>query len=307
MGDLEQKTIRLLGGEDESVSSEQVNNVLMQLRKIALHPYLFQEDYENNEDLYRTSGKLEALDRILLKLLRFDHKVLIFSQFTTVLDILEAWLEWRQIEHVRLDGQVPHEQRRERMDRFQRDPKVSVFLLSARAGSLGLNLQAADTVVLFDIDWNPQNDKQAVARVHRVGQVREVRVIRLLTDSRVEQHMEQRCKEKLEMEQKIMGAGMFRRQATAEQRRHALRAMLGLDGEGVSQVDTSIELTTPRDLNRLMARSEKEVEAFDEMDKAILQPRDGIVDSEPFLVRCGRLMLASEVPAGFTGLRVEED
>ncbi|CAK0853535.1 unnamed protein product [Prorocentrum cordatum] len=258
--DLEKRTIRLLD-EGAAVSSDQVNNALMQLRKIVLHPYLFQQGYARGQDLFRASGKLEALDRMLPKLLRFGHKVLVFSQFTSLLDILEDFLKWRDIVHVRLDGQVAHEQRKARIERFNSDESVKVFLLSARAGGLGLNLQAADTVVLFDIDWNPQNDRQAVARVHRVGQTREVRVVRLVTDSKVERHMEARCREKLEMEQKVLGAGMFRRQATAEQRSAALRAVLGLSetaggpgGGGAGQ-----GVTSPEDrMNELIARGAEE-------------------------------------------------
>ncbi|CAE8705154.1 unnamed protein product [Polarella glacialis] len=308
--DLEKRTIRLLG-DDQSVTSEQVNNALMQLRKTALHPYLFQESYKRDDNLFRVSGKVEALDRVLSKLLKFGHKVLIFSQFTSVLDILEAFLQFRKITSVRLDGQVPHEERRARMARFQSDPKVSVFLLSARAGGLGLNLQAADTVILFDLDWNPQNDKQAIARVHRVGQTREVRVIRLVTDSAVERHMEQRCQEKLEMEEKIMGAGMFRKQANAEQRRESLRAMLGL-GElpsGPASASASASescLTSPEELSQQLARSDKERKAFAEMDAALLKPKRGAAKDAPLLVRCGRLMSSSEVPQGFT-VRADED
>merc|ERR550532_2835844 len=117
-----------------------------------------------------------------------------------MLDILEDFLGWRSIASVRLDGQVRHEERSKRIEQFNTESAASVFLLSARAGGLGLNLQAADTVVLFDLDWNPQNDKQAVARAHRIGQRREVRVFRLRTESAVERHMERRCREKLDLE-----------------------------------------------------------------------------------------------------------
>jgi len=301
--DLEKRTLKLIG-KDDNVTSEQVNNALMQLRKIALHPYLFQEAYERDENLFRSSGKVEALDRILPKLLRFKHKVLIFSQFTSVLDVLEDYLQWKKITSVRLDGQVSHDQRRENMQRFQTDPKLSVFLLSARAGGLGLNLQAADTVILFDIDWNPQNDKQAIARVHRVGQKNEVRVVRLVTDSKVERHMEQRCQEKLEMEQKIMGAGMFRRQASADQRRQALRAVLGMEEAGnataSAQASGAADLTSPEDLSKQLARSEEEQKAFAQMDKALLKGRQSKEDVVSSLLGSNRLMKASEVPPGFT-------
>jgi len=307
--DLERKTIRLLG-DDDSVSSEQVNNALMQLRKIVLHPYLFQDAYKRDENLVRSSGKVEALDRILSKLLRFDHKVLIFSQFTSVLDILEEYLALRGISNVRLDGQVKQEVRAQRIERFNNDAQLKVFLLSARAGGLGLNLQSADTVILFDLDWNPQNDKQAIARAHRVGQKREVKVIRLLSDTPVERHMEARCQEKLEMEEKIMGAGMFRRQANGEQRRQALRAMLGLEAPtgSSSSVSECLGLTSPEELCKMLARSSEESAAFLSMDAELLKPKKKYekIKSAPLLVRCGRLMMESEVPEGFT-LRADDE
>jgi len=302
--DLEKRTIRLLD-QNDTVSSDQVNNALMQLRKIVLHPYLFQTGYTRNEDLFRSSGKLEALDRMLPKLLRFGHKVLIFSQFTSLLDVLEDFLQWRGIVNVRLDGQVAHEQRKARIERFSSDPSVKVFLLSARAGGLGLNLQAADTVVLFDIDWNPQNDKQAIARVHRVGQTKEVRVVRLVTDSKVERHMEARCKEKLEMEKKVMGAGMFRKQATAEQRSAALRAVLGLAGDdgadGPGGDASGQDITSPEELNKALARSPQELAAFRSMDASALRPprgvSRGVLGSQ--VLRSARSSLASALRASW--------
>jgi len=302
--------------DGDRLSSDHVNNVLMQLRKISLHPYLFQDSYARDDGLFHNSGKTEALDRLLPKLLRFDHKVVIFSQFTSVLTILEELLKLRGIQHVRLDGQVSHEQRSERINRFNSDPALRVFLLTTRAGGLGLNLQSADTVVLFDLDWNPQSDKQAVARVHRVGQTREVRIVRLVTDSAVERHMEARCGEKLELEQKVMGAGMFRRQATAEQRGCALRTVLGLDrsaGESdaaqdaTSLLETRLALTEPAELNRQLARGPAELDAFNEMDAKALQPQDHAgngamadADIEARLIQSGRLMNASQVPRGFS-------
>lgn len=307
--DLEKRTIRLMS-EDESVTSEQVNNALMQLRKIVLHPYLFQDKFARDDNIFRASGKVEALDRILPKLLRFDHKVLIFSQFTSVLDILEEFLAFRRISSVRLDGQVPQHVRAERIERFNKDPKIKVFLLSARAGGLGLNLQSADTVVLFDLDWNPQNDKQAIARAHRVGQQREVKVVRLVSDSPVERHMEARCQEKLEMEEKIMGAGMFRKQANTEQRRQALRVMLGLEastGSNSAFVAESNDQTTPEELSKLLARSEEESAAFAAMDAELLKPKKAHAKNPSLLIRCGRLMSESEVPEGFTLRTTDEE
>jgi len=224
-----------------------------------------------------------------------------------MLDILEEFVVHRGITHVRLDGQVSHEKRKEAIIRFNEDPKVSVFLLSARAGGLGLNLQAADTVILFDLDWNPQNDRQAVARAHRVGQTREVRVFRLVTDSAVERHMEQRCQEKLEMEQKIMGTGMFRKAASSDQRKLALRAVLGVQEDGpnaTAAAKTLDPITTPEELSKAAARSNEEHKAFCEMDAKLLKPKgkaaNNLKDVEaPYLIRCGRLMRPDETPAGF--------
>lgn len=297
--DLEQRILSIMG-DDDNATSEQVQNALMQLRKIALHPYLFQEARGAATDLFRVSGKAECLERLLAKLLPHGHKVLIFSQFTSMLDILEELLESRGRAFVRLDGSLAQLKRQERIARFQQDPSVGVFLLSTRAGGLGLNLQAADTVVLFDLDWNPQSDKQAVARVHRVGQTREVRVIRLLTDSKIEKFMESRCQEKLEMEAKIMGAGMFRKQASAEDRRRALREVLSMEKEGAGESSTASGLTSPEELNEFLARSKEELQSFADMDETLLRPSQSRAASvEQLLVQSGRLMAPFEVPKGF--------
>eukprot|EP00930_Biecheleria_cincta_P039367 TRINITY_DN27069_c0_g2_i1.p1 TRINITY_DN27069_c0_g2~~TRINITY_DN27069_c0_g2_i1.p1 ORF type:complete len:850 (-),score=172.99 TRINITY_DN27069_c0_g2_i1:24-2573(-) len=309
--DLQKRTIRLLTAGDK-VETIKVNNALMQLRKIVLHPYLFSDGYEVGPNLFRAAGKVEVLDRILPKLLKFGHKTLIFSQFTSVLDVLGQYLQWKGLSFARLDGQTRHEERRAQMDAFSEDSSMPVFLLSARAGGLGLNLQTADTVILFDLDWNPQNDKQAIARAHRFGQQNEVRVLRLLTVSGVEQHMERRCQEKLELEQKIIGAGMFSNGASQEQRVDMLRNILGLGegGPGQTSASEAKQPTPPDALNEMLARSEEELVAFREMDQQLLSAADAAQDHGQYpaelsqLVRLGRLMRPDEVPSGF---HVEED
>mmetsp|Transcript_80815 Transcript_80815/g.148080 ORF Transcript_80815/g.148080 Transcript_80815/m.148080 type:complete len:897 (+) Transcript_80815:23-2713(+) len=315
--DLQQRTIKLLTGENQ-VAHQKINNVLMQLRKIVLHPYLFVSEFQENEELYRTSGKLEVLDRMLPKLIRFQHRILIFSQFTSALDVLDTYLSWKGIAHCRIDGQTPHEQRRKRISEFNSvESGFHVFLLSARAAGLGLNLQAADTVVLFDMDWNPQNDKQAVARAHRVGQTREVRVFRLISDSAVERHMEQRCKEKLELEKKVIGAGMFHRGACQDQRRDLLRSALGLvDCPGAASEASAPAaaaegaVTSPEELNQLLARSDEELLEFNAMDRSILNSGTQTASTQEdasALVKCGRLMRQDEVPDGFRLNEEDED
>jgi ATP-dependent helicase STH1/SNF2 len=161
------------------------NNVLMQLRKICNHPYLVLESVKTiPDDLYykylvAASGKLCALDGILKTLLPKGHKVLIFSQMTTMLDILQGYLYHLGVACARIDGNTPGTEREEYLKAFNapsyesnssQEDTISVFLLSTRAGGVGINLQAADTVILYDSDWNPMADLQAISRAHRLGQ-----------------------------------------------------------------------------------------------------------------------------------------
>lgn len=131
---------------------------MMQLRKISNHPYQFLEcyPYEHPEWIYMTSGKFELLDRMLPKILQMGHKVLIFSQFVQLISIMCAFFDYRGIKHLKLDGAMNLEQRNENLVKFQDvDSEFRVFILSTRAGGQGLNLQEANTVIIFDSDWNP--------------------------------------------------------------------------------------------------------------------------------------------------------
>merc|ERR1711933_696887 len=175
------------------------------------------------------------------------------SQFTSMLDLIQELVSLRQYTYERIDGQVSAEDRQAKINRFS-DPAATsfVFLLSSRAGAVGLNLQAADTVILFDLDWNPQNDKQAIARAHRVGQRKEVLVIRLLTTSPIEEHMQRRALEKLELEQKIIGAGAFSKKGqakTPEERAEQIKELLGLNGD-TSEL-AGVQPTTFEETNEL--------------------------------------------------------
>jgi ATP-dependent DNA helicase len=160
--------------------SPNLQNMIMQLRKAANHPYLFDwpvhpdtDIYKVSPDLTRASGKMLLLERLLSALFERDHKVLIFSQFTTMLDIIQDWAEQlHEWPACRIDGGVPQDERREQIKLFNEDKEVRLFLLSTRAGGLGINLTAADTVIIFDSDWNPQQDLQAQDRAHRIGQTR---------------------------------------------------------------------------------------------------------------------------------------
>jgi ATP-dependent DNA helicase len=160
--------------------SHNLQNMIMQLRKAANHPYLFDwpvvpgtDVYLVDESITNVSGKMLVLERLLPALFKDDHKVLIFSQFTTMLDIIQDWAtELHQWECCRIDGGVSQEDRREQIKSFNTNKNVKLFLLSTRAGGLGINLTAADTVIIYDSDWNPQQDLQAQDRAHRIGQTR---------------------------------------------------------------------------------------------------------------------------------------
>lgn len=148
-------------------TSRGMNNVVMQLRKVCNHPYLFSpEGYHTDENIIRSSGKLELLDRMLPKLKAAGHRVLMFTQMTAVMTILEDYFHYRGYLSLRLDGSTPADEREKRMYKFNApDSPYFIFLLSTRAGGLGLNLASADTVIIFDSDWNPMMDLQAQVRL----------------------------------------------------------------------------------------------------------------------------------------------
>jgi len=155
--------------------------------------------------MVQASGKLVLVDKLLKKLREGGHKVLIFSQMTRCLDILSDFLRWRGYPCERIDGAVKGDDRQSAIDRYC-DPKSNsfVFLLCTKAGGVGINLTAADTVVIFDSDWNPQNDLQAQARCHRIGQTKSVKIYRLITRNTYEREMFDRAGMKLGLDKAIL-------------------------------------------------------------------------------------------------------
>jgi superfamily II DNA/RNA helicase len=188
-----------------------LNNAVMQLRKVCNHPYLFSpQGYHINENVIRSSTKVELLDRMLPKLRAAGHRVLLFTQMTAVMTILEDYFSYRGYLSLRLDGSTPAEEREKRMYKFNApDSPYFIFLLSTRAGGLGLNLTAANTVIIFDSDWNPMMDLQAQDRAHRIGQRSDVSVFRMVTKSPVEEKILSRATEKLNMADLVVEAGQF--------------------------------------------------------------------------------------------------
>ncbi|CCE63928.1 hypothetical protein TPHA_0G00920 [Tetrapisispora phaffii CBS 4417] len=150
------------------------------------------------------SAKLKKLDELLVNLKKGDHRVLIYFQMTKMMDLMEEYLIYRQYNHIRLDGSSKLEDRRDLVHDWQTRPEIFIFLLSTRAGGLGINLTAADTVIFYDSDWNPTIDSQAMDRAHRLGQTRQVTVYRLLVRDTIEERMRDRAKQKEHVQQVVM-------------------------------------------------------------------------------------------------------
>lgn len=216
-------------------------NVMMELRKCCNHPFLIKvrilsttrnmcllivllhsqgveermlaelpPDDRHNEDIIHQkmvmcAGKMVLLDKLLPRLFAEGHKVLIFSQMVKVLNIIEDYLRWKGYSFERLDGSTRASDRHTAVERFCRPSlKKFIMLLSTKAGGLGLNLTSADTVIIFDSDWNPHNDIQAQARAHRIGQTKAVMVYRLLTRKTYEMHMFHRASLKLGLDRAVL-------------------------------------------------------------------------------------------------------
>ncbi|KAL6713112.1 putative DNA helicase ino80 [Lecanora helva] len=153
------------------------------------------------------SGKLAKLDELLRQLKEGGHRVLLYFQMTRMIDLMEEYLTYRNYKYVRLDGSTKLEDRRDTVGDFQTKPEIFVFLLSTRAGGLGINLTAADTVIFYDSDWNPTIDSQAMDRAHRLGQTRQVTVYRMITRGTIEERIRKRALQKEEVQRVVISGG----------------------------------------------------------------------------------------------------
>ncbi|KAJ5146317.1 HAS subgroup [Penicillium bovifimosum] len=250
-----------------------LSNMLMQLRKLCNHPFVFEpvEDQMNpsrmsNDLLWRTAGKFELLDRILPKFRATGHRVLMFFQMTQIMNIMEDFLRLRGLKYLRLDGSTKSDDRSDLLKQFNAPgSEYFCFLLSTRAGGLGLNLQTADTVIIYDSDWNPHQDLQAQDRAHRIGQKNEVRILRLISSNSVEEKILERAQFKLDMDGKVIQAGKFDNKSTNEERDALLRTLLD-SAEAAEQIGDHDEMDDD-ELNEIMARSEEEIPIFQEIDR----------------------------------------
>ncbi|CCK72746.1 putative ATPase KNAG_0L01260 [Huiozyma naganishii CBS 8797] len=199
----------------QQILNKKTQSMMIQLRQIVDSTFLFYFPYVEPEDLtldalLQTSGKLQTLQKLAIPLIKKGHKVLIFSQFVNMLDLIEDWCELNLVESLRIDGSVDNETRKKDIENFNSPKgKHSVFLLSTRAAGLGINLVAADTVVLFDSDWNPQVDLQAMDRCHRIGQDKPVIVYRFCCDNTIEHVILTRAANKRRLERLVIQMGKF--------------------------------------------------------------------------------------------------
>ncbi|XP_021108741.1 lymphoid-specific helicase isoform X5 [Heterocephalus glaber] len=201
----------------ESEINLKLQNIMMLLRKCCNHAYLIEypidpvtQEFKIDEELVINSGKFLILDRMLPELKNRGHKVLLFSQMTRMLDILMDYCQLRNFNFSRLDGSMSYSEREKNMHDFNTDPDVFIFLVSTRAGGLGINLTAADTVIIYDSDWNPQSDLQAQDRCHRIGQTKPVVVYRLVTANTIDQKIVERAAAKRKLEKLIIHKNHFK-------------------------------------------------------------------------------------------------
>ncbi|XP_050039578.1 SWI/SNF-related matrix-associated actin-dependent regulator of chromatin subfamily A member 5 [Dermacentor andersoni] len=256
------KDIDVVNGAGK-VDKMRLLNILMQLRKCCNHPYLFDgaepgPPYTTDEHIVYNCGKMVILDKLLPKLKAQGSRVLIFSQMTRMLDILEDYCLWRRYNYCRLDGQTPHEERTLSINEFNKpNSDKFLFMLSTRAGGLGINLATADVVILFDSDWNPQVDLQAMDRAHRIGQTKAVRVFRMITENTVEERIVERAEVKLRLDTVVIQQGRL----VDAQAKIGKEEMLGMIRHGADHIFASKDSEiTDEDIDAILEKGERKTE-----------------------------------------------
>ncbi|XP_060760987.1 chromodomain-helicase-DNA-binding protein 4a isoform X2 [Neoarius graeffei] len=249
-------------------------NVVMDLKKCCNHPYLFPvaameapkmpNGMYDGSALTKSSGKLLLLQKMLRKLKEGGHRVLIFSQMTKMLDLLEDFLENEGYKYERIDGGITGAMRQEAIDRFNAPGAVQfAFLLSTRAGGLGINLATADTVVIYDSDWNPHNDIQAFSRAHRIGQNKKVMIYRFVTKASVEERITQVAKKKMMLTHLVVRPGLGSKTGSMSKQelddilKFGTEQLFKDDGEGENkEEDSSVIHYDDKAIDRLLDRNQ---------------------------------------------------
>jgi len=221
-------------------------------------------------------GKLQQLAILLRNLQTKGSRALIFTQMTLVLDILEQFLNIHGYRYMRLDGSTRIEQRQDMMERFNRDTRIDVFILSSRSGGIGMNLTGADTVIFYDLDWNPQMDKQCQDRAHRIGQTRDVHIYKLVSEHTIEVNILKKSNQKRMLDEVVIQEGEFTtdyfNKAQAED------DMYVADDEAGAAVDRVLGLERKGDMTKVLAGAEDEVD----VQAAQAQQREAYVDDADF-------------------------
>lgn len=258
----------------KEVGAKKLQNLVMQLRQTCNSPHLFYWPWADGVDpdssIITKSGKMMLLERLVPVLFERGHKVLIFSQFSKMLDIIEDWASvLRGWQVCRIDGGVSQVDRREQIRKFNKDEGWNLFLLSTRAGGLGINLTAADTVILFDSDWNPQQDLQAQDRAHRIGQRNPVIVYRFATAATIEQTLLEKADGKRRLERLVIQKGKFKSVSapvagTGDDHEELSSILLREDFEKVNVVQAGQQVLSDTELETLLDRSK---EAYDRAEK----------------------------------------
>lgn len=283
-------------GVTSEPKAKALSNTVMQMRKVCNHPYLFLNEYPIDENLVRVSGKFELLNRMLPKLKAAGHRVLMFTLMTQVMDIIERFFVMRGYQYLRLDGSTSTDSRAASVEKFNEPGSpYFIFLLSTRAGGMGINLTTADTVIIFDSDWNPMMDLQAQDRAHRIGQTKEVHVYRILTNTPLEDRILSRANNKIDMKNLVIDAGKFSAAGddagTDEDRRAVLHQLLTRDIETVDG-----EIVDDEQVNEMLARDDSELDLFSRID-AEFDQREIDECKRLGIKRRPRLMAEDEVPS----------
>ncbi|KAI8928134.1 SNF2 family N-terminal domain-containing protein [Entophlyctis helioformis] len=306
-------------GNDAFKKKAALNNLVMQFRKICNHPFVFEGVEETinpakiTDDLiFRSAGKFELLDRMLPKFKVTGHRHPDLLPDDADYGHYGGLPALARHTYLRLDGHTKPEERTAMLKRFNNpDDPPFIFLLSTRAGGLGLNLQTADTVIIYDSDWNPHQDLQAQDRAHRIGQKKEVRILRLITTKSVEETILARAQYKLDIDGKVIQAGKFDNKTSDNERDELLRSLFGADDDEEEKDEAKENAEGEMDdaeLNEIIARNDTELEIFTRMDReriaateAAWRSRGNRGDPPP------RLMQESELPPAFFAEQPEAD
>eukprot|EP01091_Cochliopodium_minus_P017448 TRINITY_DN683_c0_g3_i1.p1 TRINITY_DN683_c0_g3~~TRINITY_DN683_c0_g3_i1.p1 ORF type:complete len:1046 (-),score=408.02 TRINITY_DN683_c0_g3_i1:2-3139(-) len=247
-------------------------NIAMQLRKVCNHPYLFEgaeegPPFKEGEHIVKNCGKMILLDKLLKRMKEKGSRVLVFCQMTRQLDIIEDFLHLRKYNYCRIDGQCSGEDRDTAISEFNKeDSEKFVFLLSTRAGGLGINLATADIVILYDSDWNPQVDLQAQDRAHRIGQKKQVLIYRFITEGTIEEKIIEKAESKLYLDALVIQQGRFVEKQKGVNKEDLMK-MITFGADHIFESGKDVEDLSEKDIDEILMIGEKKTEEISQKYK----------------------------------------